>query len=193
MSFKYAYDKFHLCSCKSYYLLKIPSDFYYNKDSGNIVYNRRMIHHYKQYPPHEKYIHVANLLEDLYAFYRRTRKGKLATQDDTVLCSAVTSFLTKVYPSKLSNDGQTLTTQYVFILPFKKYTNRDFIDTTLRPLLHNTPWLTSEDLASKTVFYSRADTYAYRLNEQYELCLERERRNTCFALCKRHMINIDYC
>lgn len=137
-----------------------------------------MIHHYKQHPPREKYIHVPSFVEGLYALYQRSCKGKRATQDDTALCSAISSFLTKVYPDQLSHYGKTSTTQYAFILPSHEYTDKNFINTTFRPLLQNTPWLTQNDSTSKTVFYSKLDTYAYLFNNitARGLCLARERK-----------------
>ncbi|CAO3641730.1 unnamed protein product [Mucor fragilis] len=141
-----------------------------------------MIRHYKQCPPHEKYLHVSNFVQDLYEFYQRSRKGESATPDDTALCSAISSFLTKVYPSRLFGKGQASTTQCAFVLPSQEHTSKDFIRETLRPLLQTTPWSNPNDPASKTVFYSRIDTYAYQLNDitRYGFCLEREKK---YLLC----------
>ncbi|GAN05339.1 hypothetical protein MAM1_0088c04809 [Mucor ambiguus] len=172
----------------------IPLDFYYNKSSGNIVYGRQMIYHYRQYPPHEKYVHVPNFVEDLYKLYQRSRKGESATQDDTALCSAIASFLTKVYPFRRFKQENAFKTQHAFILPSQKYTDKDFINTTLRPLLQNTPWLTPVDSTSKTVFYSKIDTFTYYLNRLKlpGLRLEREKKYLYCSLQKtrdhRHLM-----
>ncbi|GAN05323.1 hypothetical protein MAM1_0088d04793 [Mucor ambiguus] len=167
---------------------RFPLDFYYNKDNGNIIYGRQMIYHYKQHPPHEHYVHVSNFMQELYSIYQDSCKGLPQTQDVIMLCSAITSFLTKIYPSEISHEGEASTTQYAFILPSQEYTNRRFIDATLRPLLLATPWLTLGDLASKTVFYDKIDTYVYQLDDftQYGFCLERERK---YLFCTLRKIN----
>lgn len=140
-----------------------------------------MLQHYKKYPPHEHYVNVSNFLEDLYKLYQRSCNGNLATQDDDdLLSSAITSFLTKAYPSWLTTSRQISTTQYAFILPSHKYLSKHFIDTTFRPLLQKTPWRTLKDSPSKLVFCTKMDTHAYCLNEakkqQPDLFLERERK-----------------
>lgn len=147
-----------------------------------------MISHYKQYPPFEKYFCVSNFVQDLYELYQRSRRGESATQNDTALCSAIRSFLDKVFPCQLSVNGEAPTTQYAFILPSQKYISKGFINTTLRPLLQTTPWLTSNDSASKIIFYSRIDAYFYRLNEvaRNRFCLERETKYLFCTLQKTH-------
>ncbi|GAN06023.1 hypothetical protein MAM1_0108c05499 [Mucor ambiguus] len=148
----------------SFNCLKIPLEFYYNKESGNIIYGDMMIGHYKQYPPHEKYVQVSNFVEDLYALYQHSRKGESTIKDDPQLCSAISCFLTKLYPDELSNQQEAFTTQYAFILPSHKYTNKIFVDDYFRPLLRATPWLTLDDASSKTVFTNRIDTLGHLLN-----------------------------
>ncbi|KAL7312960.1 hypothetical protein PS15m_008664 [Mucor circinelloides] len=170
---------------------KIPLDFYYNKESGNIVYGNLMTFHYKQNPPHEKYFHISNFLQDLYALYQSTCKGTPQTQEDIALCSAIITFLTKIYPSQqLFNEKEAYATQHAFILPSHEHTDRDFVDTFLRPLLRSTPWLKSNDLASKTVFYSSIDTLGYLLNgsllQWITLKLQREKK---YLLCKLQKVN----
>ncbi|KAL9549170.1 hypothetical protein MBANPS3_005331 [Mucor bainieri] len=168
--------------------LRIPLDFYYNKDSGNIIYNTRMVYHYKQHPPHEAYVLVPNFVEALYKLYQRLSKEESATGDDATLRSAVTSFLTRIYPFERSYKREVSAMQYAFVLPSQEYTNKGFVDTMLRPLLQNTPWVTPDDLASKILFYSKIDTYAYLLNNttQYSvLRLEREKKYLVCTLQKK--------
>ncbi|KAG1122303.1 hypothetical protein G6F42_011607 [Rhizopus arrhizus] len=127
-----------------------------------------MILHYKQYPSHEKYVHVQDFLKDLYAVHQRACNGASLTQDNTALCSAITSFLTKIYPTHLSKERAASTAQYAFVLPDKKYTDGKFVEAFLAPILRNTPWRTSNDLESKIIFCSKFDTYAHRLRLQRE-------------------------
>ncbi|KAL7312738.1 hypothetical protein PS15m_008469 [Mucor circinelloides] len=158
--------------------LQIPLDFYYNKENGNIIYGNLMILHYKQYPSHEKYVHVQDFLQDLYAVYQRACNGASLTQDNTALCSAISSFLTKIYPTRLRKERTTSTTQYAFILPDKKYTDDKFVEAFLAPILRNTPWRTSNDLESKIILCSKFDAYAH------ELQLQREKKYLLLSLQK---------
>ncbi|CAO0800088.1 unnamed protein product [Mucor circinelloides] len=158
--------------------LQIPLEFYYNKENGNIIYGNLMILHHKQYPSHEKYVHVQDFLQDLYAVYQRACNGASLTQDNTALCSAISSFLTKIYPTRLSKERAASTTQYAFILPDKKYTDEKFVEAFLAPILRNTPWRTSNDLESKIIFCSKFDTYAHRLR------LQREKKHLLLSLQK---------
>ncbi|KAL7326095.1 hypothetical protein PS15p_208486 [Mucor circinelloides] len=148
--------------------LEIPLGFYYNKENGTIIYGNLTILHHNQYSSHEKYVHVQDFLQDLYAVYQRACNGASLTQDNTALCSAISSFLTKIYPTCLSKERAASTTQYAFILPDKKYTDDKFVEAFLAPILRNTPWRTSNDLESKIILCSKFDTYAHRLQLQRE-------------------------
>ncbi|EPB90129.1 hypothetical protein HMPREF1544_03105 [Mucor circinelloides 1006PhL] len=142
--------------------------------------------HYKQYPSHEKYVHVQDFLQDLYAVYQRACNGASLTQDNTALCSAISRFLTKIYPTRLSKERAASTTQYAFILPDKKYTDDRFVEAFLAPILRNTPWRTSNDLESKIILCSKFDAYGYRLNEikRWDLQLRREKKYLLLTLQK---------
>ncbi|KAL0135310.1 hypothetical protein V8B55DRAFT_1417919 [Mucor lusitanicus] len=160
--------------------LQAPLGFYYNKESGNVLYGNLMIDHYKQHPPHEKYIYVSNFVEDLYTLYQRSCKGEPENQHEKALQAAITVFLTRIYPMELSDKEEASTTQYVFVLPSHKYTNKTFIEEYFRPLLRATPWLMPGDLSSKIVFSKSIDALGYLLDGSLlpwcKLKLQREKK-----------------
>lgn len=152
-----------------------------------------MIDHYKQYPPHEKYVDVPNFVEDLYTLCQRSCKGEPENQHDKALQAAITVFLTRIYPLELSDKEEASTTQYVFVLPSHKYTNKTFIEEYFRSLLRATPWLMPGDPSSKIVFSKSIDALGYLLDgSQLPWCKLKLQREKKYLFCNlKKMVDQD--
>lgn len=111
--------------------------------------------HYKLYPPSKRYQYVSNFLEDLYRLYQDSLFNKPKSKDDFTLSTAITAYLTKIFPLKFEKEMDSVAIQYVFILSAEKYTNGAFVQGFLRPFLANTPWIIDNDPVSKILFYSK--------------------------------------
>jgi hypothetical protein len=169
----------------SYNLQKIPSDFYYSKEDGEIIYGSLMMLHYKQYPTSKVFTYVSDFLQDLYRLYQDSCKMKPQTKDDKTLYLAIAKFLTKIYSTKLAKEQDQSTIQYVFILPSREYTEKKFVETFLRPFLKNTPWIKTNDSKSKTLFYNRVESTVYHLNAtKLWVNLKKEKKYILFNIKK---------
>lgn len=133
---------------------------------------------YKKYLSNKHYNYVSNFLEDLYRMYDTSCQEEPKTKDDNALLSAITAFLTKIYPHKLEQAKDLSTIQFIFILPSTKYTAKDFIEKFFRPILAKTPWIRSGDPGKKVLFFNKMESVFYYLNRRKEhyFDLKRERK-----------------
>ncbi|KAL7330882.1 hypothetical protein PS15p_203162 [Mucor circinelloides] len=125
-----------------------PLDFYFSEENCDIVFGRIMQAHYKKHPPKERYIHIANFMEELHQIHQ-------SQNYKNTVYSAIVKFLTLIYPRRLQEArGALKRIQCMFVLPDKYVYDEQFLKETLRPTLEKAAWLSKNDNESKALYIS---------------------------------------
>lgn len=104
--------------------------------------------HYKKHPPKERYIHIANFMEELHQIHQ-------SQNYKNTVYSAIVKFLTLIYPRRLQEArGALKRIQCMFVLPDKYVYDEQFLKETLRPTLEKAAWLSKNDNESKALYIS---------------------------------------
>lgn len=156
------------------YTTKGPLDFYFSEEKCDIVFGRIMQAHYKKHPPKERYIHIANFMEELHQMHQ-------SQKCNNTVYSAIVKFLTLIYPKRLQAHFALERIQYMFVLPDKYVYDEQFMKETLRPTLEKAAWLSKNDDESKALYISNWMDVLYHYQFWYRtlhdaLELQREKK-----------------